>query len=54
MNFGQGKILIPLGAGTSWLLHHHDRVTLECLENGQPTPLKAVNRIEFLKLRTVE
>lgn len=54
MDFGQGKLLIPLGAGPGWLLNHHDRIRLECMEDKQAIPLKAVNRIEFLKIRTVE
>lgn len=54
MDFGQGKLLVPLGAGTGWLRNQHDRITLECLEDGNPVPLKAVKHVELLKLRTVE
>lgn len=54
MDFGQGKLLVPLGAGSGWLLNHHDRIRLECLEDNKPIPIKAVDHVEFLKLRTVK
>ncbi|MCI6231391.1 MAG: hypothetical protein MR630_02025 [Selenomonas sp.] len=54
MNFGQGKLLIPLGAGNGWLLNHHDRIELECMEGEKAIPIKVVGHIEFLKLRMVE
>lgn len=54
MDFGQGKLLIPLGAGMGWLLNQHDRISITCLKDGKPIPIQRVNHIEFLKLRTVE
>lgn len=54
MDFAQGKLLIPLGVGPGWLLNSHDRIRLECLEDKKTIPIKAVDRVEFLKIRTVK
>ena len=51
---GQGKLLIPLGGGSCWLLHKQKGLTLSVFQNDVPIPLPEINKICFLKLREVQ
>ena len=54
-DMGEGKLLIPLGAGVKWLLHGHDYLDIQILENGEEVniPTLPLPSFRFLKLREV-
>jgi len=50
----EGKLLIPIGSGTGWLLNSHSSFTIRITENGNEVTVPAINDIRFLKLREVQ
>ena len=53
-SFGQGKLLIPLGSGSGWLLNSHDALNITAQYYGEAAELPAVADYRLLKLREVE
>ncbi len=52
-NMGQGKLLIPLGAGRQWLLNNHSKLKISVLQDGEKIKTPDIAKIQFLKLREV-
>lgn len=50
-NLGERKLLIPLGAGSQWLLNEHNGIAVQLFDNGVQTELPGLKEIRFLKLR---
>lgn len=48
---GEGKLLIPLGAGSKWLLNKHDSLTLTVYQDRAQIELPTISDLRFLKLR---
>ena len=53
-SFGQGKLLIPLGSGSGWLLNSHDRLIITSEYYGERTALDDIIKCRLLKLREVK
>ena len=53
-NMGQGKLLIPLGAGRSWLLNEHLKIDIIVQRDEQTVSMPEMVDIKFLKLREIE
>ncbi|MGN0018728.1 MAG: hypothetical protein ACI37S_06785 [Candidatus Gastranaerophilaceae bacterium] len=53
-NMGQGKLLIPLGAGNKWILNNHSQLKISVLKDEKQIAVPEVKKIEFLKLREVK
>lgn len=47
----KGKLLIPLGSGSKWLLHEHKSITISAEMNGEEIVLPDLLKIQLLKLR---
>ena len=54
VSMGQGKLLIPLGAGDKWLLHNHNYLNISVFQDGKEVPIPQVENVTFLKLRKVD
>ena len=50
---GNGKLLIPLGAGERWLLQHHDGVIISLVRGEEELDLPEISSAKLLKLREV-
>lgn len=50
-DMGQGKLLIPLGAGRQWLLNEHSYLNLYACRGDEIVELPEVAEVKFLKLR---
>lgn len=48
---GKGKLLIPLGAGSGWLLHRHDRLSVAADDWGKEIAVPSIKETKLLKLR---
>ncbi len=48
---GKGKLLLPLGSGSNWLLHKHSRLTVGVDERGRPVAVPAIKKAQLLRLR---
>ncbi|MBQ1849284.1 MAG: hypothetical protein II139_02830, partial [Lachnospiraceae bacterium] len=46
-----GKLLIPLGGGTHWLLHCHASISLQLTDADTNLALPKIEKLEFLQLR---
>ncbi|MBR3525537.1 MAG: hypothetical protein IKO11_06785, partial [Lachnospiraceae bacterium] len=53
-DLGRGKLLLPLGSGSGWLLNSHDGLKLTMEKDGEALPLPAIREMRLLKLREVE
>lgn len=50
--FSKGKLLIPLGAGSRWLLNTHSKFKISVYDNkGNPITSKILRKVELLHLR---
>lgn len=50
-----GKLLLPLGEGSGWLLNKHSGIHISVLdENNEPITVPEIVDVEFLKLREIE
>ncbi|SHJ13797.1 hypothetical protein [Pseudobutyrivibrio xylanivorans] len=52
-NMDEGKLLIPLGARTGWLLNKHDGISISIYGDDSVISNINLNEIKFLKLREV-
>lgn len=52
-NLDEGRLLIPIGTGTGWLLNNHSELSITATVNGESIELPNINTIKFLKLREV-
>ena len=50
-DMGQGKLLIPLGAGARWLLDTHTELIIGVYKNGEPIAFPPLQKMLFLKLQ---
>ena len=50
-DMGQGKLLIPLGAGRQWLLNEHSYLNIYACRGDDIIDLPEVAEVKFLKLR---
>ncbi|MDE7312662.1 MAG: hypothetical protein K2N87_13750 [Eubacterium sp.] len=53
-SMGRGKLLIPLGSGSGWLLNGHDGIKITVWKDGEMIPSPKISEIRLLKLREVE
>lgn len=53
-NMSKGKLLIPLGANSSWLLENHDSITISVLQDDTIIDTPEITDIRFLKLREIQ
>lgn len=53
-DLGRGKLLLPLGSGSGWLLNSHDGLKITMEKDGEALPLPAIREMRLLKLREVE
>ena len=53
-DFGQGKLLIPLGCGAGWLLNSHDGINISMQYYGEDTALSPLKEYRILRLREVQ
>lgn len=53
-NMSKGKLLIPLGANSSWLLENHDSITISVLQDDTIIDTPEISDIRFLKLREIQ
>ncbi|MBP5608438.1 MAG: hypothetical protein J6X66_09265 [Lachnospiraceae bacterium] len=53
-SFGQGKLLIPLGSGSGWLLNSHGNISIRAGYYEEQTALETITKCRLLKLREVE
>ena len=50
----RGKLLIPLGGGSGWLLNDHDRISLKMADDeGNTLEIPGLENVRFLKLRDI-
>lgn len=50
----EGKLLIPIGSGTGWLLNEHSSLYLEVTRNGETIEAPTIANVDFLKLREID
>lgn len=50
-NLDEGKLLIPVGSGTGWLLNNHSDISITATYYGEAIELPEIKEIQFLKLR---
>ena len=53
-DMGQGKLLIPLGAGRQWLLNEHSYLNIYACSGDDIIDLPEVAEVKFLKLREAD
>lgn len=53
-DMGQGKLLIPLGAGRQWLLNEHSYLNIYACRGDDIIDLPEVAEVKFLKLREAD
>lgn len=53
-NMGRGKLLIPLGSGTGWLLNRHDSITVTVKQGEDSIQIPDITKAELLKVREVK
>ena len=48
----RGRLLIPLGGGSGWLLNDHDRISISMADDeGNALEMPQIEKVRFLKLR---
>ena len=50
-NMCKGKLLIPLGSGSGWLMDEHDGIDICVIKGGKVERLPEVKECRFLKIR---
>ena len=53
-DFGQGRLLIPLGCGAGWLLNSHEGINISMQYYGEDTALSPIKEYRLLRLREVQ
>lgn len=54
-SMSHGKLLLPLGGGSGWLLNNHSNISISVFnEYGEMVEVPEIYRLEFLKVREVQ
>jgi hypothetical protein len=50
----KGKLLVPLGSGSEWLLNNHNTISIVLQEDGEVVSVPEIKTAKFLKLREID
>ena len=53
-DYDEGKLLIPLGSGSRWLLNKHTQLNITFGKDGELLPMPEIKELKMLKVREIE